>query len=34
MKNHIDATDDEVTGFLQTLKPFLDDPKMVAEPKK
>lgn len=34
MKKHIDATDDEVTSFLQKLKPFLDNPKMVGEPKK
>ena len=34
MKKHIDATDNKVTSFLQKLKPFLDNPKMVAEPKK
>ena len=34
MKKHIDVTNDKVTSFLQKLKPFLNDPKMVGEPKK
>jgi hypothetical protein len=33
MKKHEDATADEVTRYLTKLKPFLDEPTMVAKNK-
>ena len=33
MKKHENATADEVTRYLTKLKPFLDEPTMVAKNK-